>query len=108
MIKTYNISKRISKNAREAINNIIDTHEKYRNSYFFSPSYLSSCRRTNEQKFAKQHPPINFIRDNEIIAVRMLYQETCKNVYYKLYIKSIKDNVITNKNILYLKKIINK
>ena len=103
-MKTYNITSRISAQAKSELNRIIDTHNKYKNSYFFSPSCSADGRRTNEKKFAAGNPDVAFIKGDDKIVVKMEYQESCKNVYYKLY-------VIVNdefKNISYIKKLLAK
>lgn len=103
-MKTYNITSRISAQAKSELNRIVETHEKYRNSYFFNPACSADGRRRNEQKFAEKNPDVAFIKGDDKIIVKMDYQESCKNVYYKLYI-------IVNeeyKNISYIKKILAK
>lgn len=103
-MKTYNITSRISAKAKSELNRIIATHEKYRNSYFFAPACNAGGRRRNEQKFAEQNPDVAFVKGDDKIIVKMDYQESCKNVYYKLYVV-VNDEC---KNISYIKKLLAK
>lgn len=83
-MKTYNITNRMSKEARKAIENAIATNEKYSNSYFFSPSSSAAGRRSNENKFLEQNPDFCLVKGKNIIKVAFTYDESCKNVYYTL------------------------
>lgn len=103
MNKQYNITHRISAQARKEIERIINTHEQYRNSYFWNPACSASSRRYNERRFAKENPDVVFLRGEEIITVSMSYDESCKNVYYRL---SVYSNVKGHKNIAYIKNIL--
>lgn len=60
IMKVYNITNRISTQARQELTNIIDTHEKYKNSYFFHPSPNAAGRRYNENRFKEAHPKVSF------------------------------------------------
>lgn len=86
-IKTYNVTKRISSAARKSIEGIINTNNKYKGSYFFSPSSDAYGRRRNEQRFQEENPSVNFIDGKNLIEVSFEYRESCKNVYYYLDIR---------------------
>lgn len=106
MEKKYNITQRISKQARKEINRIIETHDKYKNSYFFHSASTAYCRRKNEERFANENPDVLLIRGDEKIHISMEYSETCKNVYYKLSVIASKNGKGEVKNIRYIKDII--
>lgn len=89
-MKTYNITTRVSSQARREIMNIINTHEKYRHSFLFSPAANAAGRRRKETYFALAHPDVSFKKADSLISVTMSYKESCKNVYYKLIV-SIKN-----------------
>lgn len=84
IMKVYNITNRISTQARQELTNIIDTHEKYKNSYFFHPSPNAAGRRYNENRFKEAHPKVSFLKGESTVTVIMMYEESCKNVYYKM------------------------
>lgn len=103
-MKTYTISKRVSAQAKSELTRIIETHEKYKNSFFFTPSCSADNRRRNEKKFAESNPDVIFFKGEDKIEVKMDYQESCKNVYYRL-------TVMVNgevKNIAVIKKLMAK
>lgn len=102
-MKTYNITNRISAQARREIERIINTHERYRNAYFFHPNESSSGRRRNEKRFKEANPDVSFKRGTEVISVSMEYSESCRNVYYTLYINSSSEG---KKNINYIKRLL--
>ena len=102
-MKTYDISKRISAQARKEIERIIDTHDRYKKFYFFKPDGSARGRKENERRFAEANQNVAFKRDDEIITVSMSYKETCRNVYYKLYVKS---SLFGYKSISYIKNLI--
>lgn len=85
-MKKYNITSRISKQARQQIQYIIDEHEKYRHSFMFHPKLTAYGRRQSEMRFAESHEPFVLIKNDNTITVSMDYSESCKNVYYKLCI----------------------
>ena len=100
-MKTYNISTRISAQARMEINRILSTHEKYRKSFFYTSNSSASGRRSNEEKFAAANKDVCFITENSKIEVSMSYSESCRNVYYSISI--IVDG--KSKNITAIKKL---
>lgn len=83
-MKVYNITNRIRAQARHELVNIIDTHEKYKNAYFFSPSTNTTGRRCSENRFRESHPDVSFLKGENLITVIMKYEETCRNVYYRM------------------------
>ena len=101
-MKTYNITNRMSKQARKAVENAIATNEKYSNSYFFAPSSSAHGRRSNENKFLEQNPDFCLIKGKNIIKVAFTYDESCKNVYYTLtvMVNDEKKDIRALKNLL--------
>lgn len=97
-MKVYNVTNRLSAQARRELVNIIDTHEKYRNSYFFRPATNSSSRRRNERIFWQAHPDVSFLQGENLITVTMKYEESSRNVYYRMtvIIKNGKEERIGN------------
>ena len=85
-MKVYNITNRLSAQARRELVNIIDTHEKYRNAYFFSPSTNATGRRRSENRFRESHPDVSFLKGENLITVKMKYEESCRNIYYRLVV----------------------
>lgn len=106
-MKTFNISKRVSKQARQMCEHIIDIHDKYSKSYFWYPSPTSNGRRRSEERFATENPDVSFTKNNDEIRVSFEYKESCKNVYYHLHVSLYKNgNFIKDGNIKDIKKII--
>ena len=105
-MKTYNITNRISAQARKELNRIVETHEKFSKSYFFKPSCNAAGRRRSERKFAERNPNVSFIKGNSAISISMEYRETCGNVYYKLFVSIEKDGEKEWKNISLIKKLL--
>lgn len=85
-MKVYNITNRLSAQARRELVNIIDTHEKYRNAYFFNPSTNATGRRRSENRFRESHPDVSFLKGENLVTVKMKYEESCRNVYYRLVV----------------------
>ena len=101
-MKTYNITNRMSKEARKEIENTIETNEKYAHSYFFHPGVTASQRRANEEVFNRQNQPYTLINGRDTIVVSYNYSESCKNVYYSLSVMVNKEK----KDIRVLKKLL--
>ncbi len=101
-MKTYKITNRMSQQAKNEIKRIIDTHEKYKKSYFWKPASSADNRRRNERKFIENNPPLCFIKGEKRIEVSMNYSESCKNVYYRLtvLINGEVSNITAVKNLL--------
>lgn len=101
-MKTYNITSRISAQAKSELNRIIETHDKYKGAYFWSPDCSADGRRRNEKRFADNNPDVAFLKGEDRIEVKMYYSESCHNVYYSL------DVLVngTKKNIAYIKKLL--
>lgn len=76
---------------------IVDRHEKLKNSYFWSPNSHASGRRSaekrNNDKFECDF--LNILAENN-------YSESCKNVYYHgyFYVDGKKTTVTKIKNII--------
>lgn len=85
-MKTYNLSTRVSSQARKEIERILSTHDRYKKAYFFKPASSAYSRRSNERNFAKTNPDVAFILNGSLIRVSMKYLETSKNVYYFILI----------------------
>lgn len=99
-MKTYNITNRLSAQAKAELNRIIETHDKYKGAYFWTSDCSADGRRRNEKRFADNNPDVLFIKGEDRIEVKMYYSESCRNVYYSL------DVIVngTKKNIAYIKK----
>ena len=106
-MKTFNVTKRVSKQARQMCEEITNTHERYSKAYFWSSNANASDRRYAEQKFMEEHPDVCFVKDGTEIRVSFYYKQSCRNVYYKLDV-SIYENgeLIKLGNIRDIKKII--
>jgi hypothetical protein len=106
-MKTFNISKRVSKQARQMCEHIIDTHDKYSKSYFWYPSPTAYNRRRSEEKFKEENPDVSFTKNGDEICVSFEYNETCQHVYYHLHVSLYKNGkFIKDGNIKDIKKII--
>ena len=106
-MKKYVITSRLSNKACKEIERIISTHEKYSKAYFFHSGLNASSRRRNEEKFDAENPSVTFVIGNKNIEVTMSYSESCKNVYYRLYIDFVEDGKVTKVgNISTLKKLL--
>lgn len=106
-MKTFNVAKRVSKQARQMCEQIIETHNKYSRSYFWHPSATASGRRYAERKFKAENPDVSFVKYGDEIRVSFEYNETCQNVYYRLYVSIFKNGeLIKYGNIKDVKKII--
>ena len=86
-MKTYNVTKRLSKQAKQSLQSIIDTHDKYKNSYMWSSGGNATDRRYRESRFEQNNSPVEFITSKGKIVVNFDYRESCKNIYYKLYVR---------------------
>ena len=106
-MKIFNVSKRVSKQARQMCEHIIDTHDKYSKSYFWHPSTTAHDRRRSEEKFKAENPDVSFLKNGDEIYVSFDYNETCQHVYYRLNVSLYKNGkFIKDGNIKDIKKII--
>lgn len=101
-MKTYNVTNRVSAQARAEIERIIETHNRYKGAYFFTPACNASRRRYNEERFFENNPDVSFLRGNTLISVSMRYEESFRNVYYTLYVivDGKRKNISAIKNLL--------
>lgn len=101
-MKTYNITSRISAQAKKELERIIATSEKYAKAYFWQPSQSADGRRRAERLFAKANPDVTFIKGDCKIEVSMAYEESCKNCYYScgIYMNGEKKNISLIKKLL--------
>ena len=84
-MKTFTAVNRTSHKLRKLILKTLETHEKYKSSYFWNPATNASSRRQNEKNF-----PINeyaIETKDGILKVRPHYKESCNHVYYQLSIQ---------------------
>ena len=102
-MKTIELSakKRLSKKAKLIIQNAIDTHEKYKKSYFWNVSGNAASRRNMESKFEGRDFIINLLEGK--LYVTFSFSVSCKNVYYSMNV-FLNDN---KKDIRFLKKMLN-
>ncbi len=107
-MKTYNISKRISSQARLAILNAISEHDFLKKSYFFHPESSASGRRNAEKIVNKRHPSFKLVlQDFRCCAVYVAYTQTSRNVYYSMHVVIEKNGVmLESKDVRFLKKLI--
>ena len=100
--KVYDITKRVSPQARAAIENTIKNHDYYKRSWFWNSGDNASKRRKNENRFVERNPPYQLIKGDEIISVSPTYDESCNHCYYNLYISvgKVKKDIRTLKAIL--------
>lgn len=89
-------------NLKLKLQNAIDTHSKYSNSFFWSPASSSSERRRKEESFHKENPSFDFLFNEKSYTVSFEYSQSCKNVYYSLnvYEDGVKKDVRILKSIL--------
>lgn len=101
-MKTYDLTKRLSAQAKAELNRIIETHEKHKNSYFFAPSTSASGRRAKEKAFYKNNPNVTFLTNKGGVGVEMTYNETCSTVYYScnIYQGGVKKTITVIKSLL--------
>lgn len=101
-MKTYNITNRLSAQAKKAIVNAIAQHEKYKNSYFWNPGSSSNWRRSNESKFRQNHPEFVLKKGEQLIEVLPEYSESCNHVYYSMsiYVNDKKKDIRAIKSLL--------
>jgi len=82
-MKTYNITKRMSKEAHKAIENAVVVNEKYSHS-IFHPGITAGTRWGNEKRFFEKNPDFRIKNGKDLIKVRFTYSESCKNVCFSL------------------------
>ncbi|MCK9289885.1 MAG: hypothetical protein M0P08_05935 [Acholeplasmataceae bacterium] len=104
--KTYNITKRLSIQAKAQIRRILKVHDKYKNAYFMVPGFSSDNRRNREKKFVEQNPDMTFIDGDRIIDVRMSYHESARNVYYKIYVLVTQNGKQERKDVRVLRRLL--
>jgi hypothetical protein len=85
------------KEMKNRLTEIVERHEKLKNSYFWSPNGNASGRRYAEKKY-------NDIYENKMYGIyaENRYRESCKNVYYKgvFYIDGKKTTVAEIKKLI--------
>jgi hypothetical protein len=86
-MKSFVVTKRLSSQAKSAIQNAIEQHDKYKRAYFWSSGGNASTRRRNESSFSRNHPAFSLIDGETTIEVLPYYSESCKNCYYSMSIK---------------------
>jgi len=79
---TYNVTNRLSSQAKKEIERVIRTHENYSKSYFYKPEKSADGRRRSERRFEKNNPDVAFLKNGSLIVVNMRYSESCNNCYY--------------------------
>jgi hypothetical protein len=94
-MKIFKREERTSKYLRNAIENCLAFHEKYKNSYFWTSSGNAAQRRRDEKRFAELNPPFDIVTKNETIQVRPELDISCKNIYYclSIWVNGEKKNV---------------
>ena len=103
-MKTYNAKSRISQVLRNQILETIETHDKYRNSFFWTPARTAGNRRQNEKRFPLKNYKI--LTKDGVLEVQMSYKESCNHIYYGLNV-SLDGFKVTIRNLKnFLKKVI--
>jgi len=94
-MKTYNATKRLSPQAKAAIKSAIETHERYKKSYFWRPGGSASNRHRNEARFEASNPDFQVLTPMGTVEVIFHYRESCSNVYYSMdvYLDNAKKDV---------------
>lgn len=83
---TYNITNRISPQARKQLTRVIETHTKYsKGSYFWTPGGSAHNRRDNERRFERENPDVAFETRDGLLVVKLGYRESCRYCYYSSY-----------------------
>lgn len=83
-MKKYDLSIRVSPQAREELERIIKTHKKYKRYMYSHPNVTARGRRESEETFKENNPDVIFIKDGKKVKVSMRYEENCHNVHYEL------------------------
>lgn len=101
-MKTYYVTKRVSSQVRKAIENVLNFHEIYQNSYFWTPDGSADGRRSAEKRFSEDNPTFAIWDHCDFIEVVPFMEQSCKNVYYRLdiFVNGHKKNIRVLKNIL--------
>jgi hypothetical protein len=66
------------KEMKNALTDIVERHERLKNSYFFHPSGNASGRRNAERRNNQKYENVNYG-----IVAKNVYSESCAHVYYK-------------------------
>lgn len=79
-MEIFNMKKGIKLAGVEHLLEVIETHEKYKKAYFWTPGRSSSDRRWRESQF----PGLDCIMNLDVgtLEIQMDYRETCGNCYY--------------------------
>jgi len=62
------------------INSIIEQHNKFKGSYFWTPPGNAAMRRDYEDKYSRY--PYKFKKNNSVYEITQEVSCTCKNIYY--------------------------
>ena len=102
MPKIYDIRKRLSKQAKERINDFLNLHKNYRKSFNWTPPPLSSGRRLQEKQFKALHKDFCIITSTGTIDVVASLELSSNNYYYKgtVYLNKQKKDIRTLKKLL--------
>ena len=101
-MKNYKASKRITKQLRAAIENIVDTNEKYSGCYFWTNTGNAAERRRQEGLFENLNQPFTVETKKGLIEVSATLSISCKNFYYSLDVtrNEKKSNISILKNMI--------
>lgn len=103
MTKILNAESRVSKKARSVVESVIEIHEKYKSSYFWSSGANASNRRSNEKRFENLLPSVDGIKTKKgLVTWDLSYRESCSYCYYSaaFYLDGEKKNITLLKNII--------
>ena len=101
-MKTYSAKKRVSNKLRAAINNTIETNEKYAGCYFWTKTGSAGSRRSQEKQFKATNPSFTIETKKGLIEVAATLDISCQNFYYSLSVtkNGKKSNVSIIKNMI--------
>jgi len=105
---THTAKTKISSSLKRRIENTIDYHDLYKNSYFFWKPGNCSQREYERTQFDKNNPLYTIlVKDGYYIQVEPSLRISSRNYYYKLQIAICKDGVmIESKDVRFLKGIL--
>ena len=77
----------------KTIDEIIKQHEKFRNSYFWSPPSSSSARRSYEKRYSRDD--VVFDHDGKHYEISQTVSCSCRDIYYRfsVHVDGIKKTI---------------
>ena len=81
-MSTINCKEKITEEAVKTAHAIINWHDKYKGTYFWTPAFNANGRRANETRFENNKPEAIFHTSFGVVEAIFEYSESCRNVYY--------------------------